>query len=49
MRLVDVDVLVISCLFWFGVGWSIGCFGKDQREKRRERRRFERMIRSNRR
>lgn len=44
MRLVDVDVLLASCLFWFGVGWSWGFFSREQREQRKEKRRFERMI-----
>lgn len=45
MSLRDVDLLVIMCLFWFGVGWSIGRFGKEERKKRKERRRFRAMTR----
>jgi hypothetical protein len=45
MPQVDIDVLVGSCLFWLAVGWSWGFFSREQREKRREKRRFERMIR----
>ena len=41
----DWDVIGIMCLLWFGVGWAWGRFGKDERERRKEERRFRRMIR----
>lgn len=45
MSLRDIDVIGIMCLFWYAVGWSIGRFGKEERKRRKEKRRFERMIR----
>ena len=43
--MIDYDLLVVMALFWFGVGWSLGRFRKEERERRKEARRFRRMIR----
>jgi len=45
MPQVEVDVLLISCLFWLGVGWTMGRWRKEEAERRKEKRRFKEMIR----
>ncbi len=44
MSLRDYEILAISCLFWLGVGWSIGRWRKEEAERRKEEQRFKRMI-----
>ena len=45
MQRVEVDVLLISCLFWLFVGWTMGRWRREEAERNKDKRRFKRMIR----
>jgi len=40
----DYEILLASCLFWLGVGWTIGRFGKEERKRRKQERRLKRLT-----